>query len=56
MALGMTEEKTIIISTHQVQDVDKMLEHILIINQNEIMLNQPVSEITDKLSFRRSED
>ena len=51
MALGMTDEKTIIISTHQVQDVDKMLEHILIINQNEIMLNQSVSEITRKLSF-----
>ena len=51
MALGMTDDKTIIISTHQVQDVDKMLEHILIINQNEIMLNESVSTITNRLSF-----
>lgn len=51
MALGMTDDKTIIISTHQVQDVDKMLEHILIINQNEIMLNESVSTITHRLSF-----
>lgn len=51
MALGMNEEKTIIISTHQVQDVDKMLDHIIIIDQSDIILNQSVSAITSKLSF-----
>lgn len=51
MALGMNDEKTIVISTHQVQDVDKMLEHIIIIDDGGIALNQPVSTITNKLSF-----
>lgn len=51
MALGMTDDKTIIISTHQVHDVDKMLEHIIILDDNRVILNQSVSSITNKVAF-----
>ena len=51
MALGMTEDKTIIISTHQVHDVDKMLEHIIILDDNRVIINQSVSNITNKVAF-----
>lgn len=51
MAMGMNDEKTIVISTHQVQDVDKMLDHIVVLSESDVLLNQSVSAITDKLCF-----
>lgn len=41
---GMTDEKTILISTHQVHDVEHLLDHVTIIDRNRVLLNQPLSE------------
>ena len=30
IASGMSDDKTIVISTHQVRDIDKVLDHVLI--------------------------
>ena len=51
IASGMTDEKTIIISTHQVRDIDRLLDHITIIDGTEVLLNKSVKEITDRLYF-----
>ena len=45
------EESTIIISTHQVTDVENLIDPIIIINKNDVLLNASVSEITEKLCF-----
>ena len=41
---GMTEDKTIIISTHQVHDVELLLDHVCIIERNKVLLNEPLVE------------
>ena len=41
---GMSEDKTIIISTHQVHDVELLLDHICIIERNRVLLNEPLVE------------
>ena len=51
VARFMTEERTLIISTHQVHDVVSLLDHILILNQQKLLLDAPVAEITDKYTF-----
>lgn len=51
IASGMTDEKTIIISTHQVRDIDRLLDHITIIDSTEVLLDKSVKEITDRLYF-----
>lgn len=51
MALGMSENKTFIISTHQVQDVNKMLDHIIIIEDSNLLLNETVAKLTSRLNF-----
>lgn len=56
IASGMTEDKTIIISTHQVRDIDKSLDHVLIMDKSNILLNESVSKITEKLSFVESDN
>lgn len=51
MASGMTEDKTIIISTHQVRDIDKILDHVIIIDESQVLLNESTTSITGKLFF-----
>jgi len=51
VAQYMTEERTLIISTHQVHDVEALLDHILILNQRELLLNASVQEIMEKYVF-----
>lgn len=41
---GMTEDKTIIISTHQVHDVERLLDYVCIIERNKVLLNEPLVE------------
>lgn len=41
---GMSADKTIIISTHQVHDVELLLDHVCIIERNRVLLNEPIEE------------
>lgn len=56
IASGMTEDKTIIISTHQVRDIDKVLDHVLIMDDSRVLLNESISHICEKLYFTESDD
>ncbi|MBQ4083347.1 MAG: ABC transporter ATP-binding protein, partial [Bacteroidaceae bacterium] len=51
IASNMTEEKTIIISTHQVRDIDSLLDHIVIIDGSQVLLNASSNEICRRLLF-----
>ena len=51
VAQYMTEERTLIISTHQVHDVESLLDHILILSQQKLLLDAPVSEVMEKYTF-----
>lgn len=44
---GMSEEKTLIISTHQVHDVELLLDHVVIIDRNRVLLDQKLEEVDD---------
>lgn len=45
------EGRTIIISTHQVRDVENLIDPIVILSNNAVLLNAPVQRITEKLLF-----
>lgn len=51
IASGMNDEKSVVISTHQVRDIDSLLDHVVIIDGTRVLLNQPVSSICEKLYF-----
>ena len=48
---GMTEDKTIIISTHQVHDVELLLDHVCIIERNQVLLNEPLVEKDEPINL-----
>ena len=41
---GMDEDKTVLVSTHQVHDVERMLDHVTIINGNQVLMHGPLNE------------
>lgn len=50
----MSEEKIIIVSTHQVHDVEKMVDHILMIGGSDLIINDSVEGLADKYTFGTS--
>lgn len=51
VANNMTDDRTLIVSTHQVHDVESLLDHILILDDSRLKLDASTADITDKYSF-----
>ncbi len=49
---GMTDDKMILISTHQVRDINSVLDHVVIIDQNKVLLNTSIADVMSRLAFR----
>lgn len=47
----MADERTLLISTHQVHDVESLLDHLFIIGRDGLLLNASVGSLTDAFSF-----
>lgn len=52
VASAIDENRCLIISTHQVHDLDSLIDSITVMEKHEIVFNQPIEEITKKLFFR----
>ena len=52
----MNDERGVIISTHQVLDVEHLLDHVLVIDQGQMLLQKSVEEICEILSFVRTSE
>jgi ABC-2 type transport system ATP-binding protein len=51
IATNMSDDKAVIISTHQVRDIDSLLDHVVIIDEKQLLLNESVANICDTLYF-----
>lgn len=51
IAAAMADDRTMIISTHQVHDIENLLDHVIILDNSEILLNSSVADICDKYVF-----
>ncbi|MDL2304631.1 ATP-binding cassette domain-containing protein [Bacteroides sp. OttesenSCG-928-D19] len=51
IASNMSDERTVIISTHQVQDIEKLIEHIVILDNNALLLDASATDICRNLYF-----
>lgn len=53
MASALTEDRCIIISTHQVRDLDNLIDTVIMLDESSVALKASVEEITEKLCFKR---
>lgn len=47
-----TDERCVIISTHQVRDLENLIDAIVVIDESRILVNTPTDRITEKLMFK----
>ena len=47
----MTENRIILISTHQVHDVEKMVDHIVIVGKKDLLVNDTTEGLGQKYTF-----
>ena len=48
---SMTEERTIIISTHQVHDIEQLVDHVVILSKKGVLLDMSTEEISQQYVF-----
>ena len=56
LADALDEERCVIISTHQVKDLENLIDHITIVEEGKVLFDENTEDITKKLSFRRAYD
>ena len=56
MASVATEDRIVIISTHQVRDLHSLIDAIIILDSGKVILNESAESITEKLAFEVIED
>ena len=52
VSTGMTDDKLMLISTHQVRDISDILDHVVIIDQSRVLLNTSFADVMNKVAFR----
>lgn len=48
----MDQKRTIIISTHQVRDLEQLIDSVIILDNSKILLNATMEQITERLVFK----
>jgi ABC-2 type transport system ATP-binding protein len=46
------QERMIFISTHQIRDLDNLIDRVIIVDNGELLLNASIGEIAEKLCFK----
>ena len=47
-----TDDKIIFISTHQIRDLDNLIDRVIIVDEGELLLNASIGDIAEKLCFK----
>jgi len=56
VASAFDSERCIIISTHQVRDLDNLIDTLVVVHDNKVVLNKSLDEIDENFSFRIIEE
>ncbi|MDB5269343.1 MAG: transporter ATP-binding protein [Hymenobacter sp.] len=51
MATALTEERCLIISTHQVRDLESLIDTVVVLHGQRIVLNADLGELAERLTF-----
>lgn len=52
IANAMTDDRTLIISTHQVHDIESLLDNVVIIDRSRVLLDTSIADISRLYAFR----
>jgi ABC-2 type transport system ATP-binding protein len=52
IASVMNDERLIIISTHQIRDLENLIDHVVIVDQGKLLMSASLDKIADELTFK----
>lgn len=52
IASVMNEERMILVSTHQIRDLDNLIDHVIIVDNGELLINASLPVIAERLCFK----
>jgi ABC-2 type transport system ATP-binding protein len=52
IASAMNEERLIVISTHQIRDLENLIDHIVIVDEGKLLMSASLDKIADELIFK----
>lgn len=53
---AVSDDRIVVISSHQVRDIDRVLDHVILMDNHKVLLNKSVAEITRRLKFETTSD
>lgn len=56
MAGALSDDQIVLISTHQVKDIENLIDRIVLINNGRLLFNGSVNQVCDNLSFHTVSD
>ncbi len=56
VASNIDENRCLVISTHQVRDLESLIDNIIMLNKHKIVFNESIENITKKLLFKLSKE
>ncbi|MEZ0540086.1 ABC transporter ATP-binding protein [Fibrella arboris] len=51
VSAALTDDRLILISTHQVRDLDSLIDSVVVLNDHELLLNAPLERVSQRLRF-----
>lgn len=51
VSAALTDQRLVLISTHQVRDLDSLIDSVVVLNDHELLLNAPLERISQRLRF-----
>jgi ABC-2 type transport system ATP-binding protein len=54
VASALTEDKIMVISTHQVRDLENLIDYVVVLENGKIIFNKNIAEISERLAFEHS--
>jgi ABC-2 type transport system ATP-binding protein len=51
LASALSEERCMVISTHQVRDLESLIDTVVVVHNREIVLNQEIDQLAERLTF-----
>ncbi len=52
IASAMNDERAVVVSTHQVRDIQLLLDHVVIIDGSAVLLDASIPDVTRRLAFK----
>ncbi len=53
VSASLTDDRLLVISTHQVRDLDSLIDSVMVLHNHDLLLSAPLTQVSQRLRFER---